>query len=78
MSKNVWKRAEIDSPCINICVIHPQEHICTGCLRSIEEITEWSKMTPDTRAEIMAGLEERRPLLSKRRGGRKARRVHQD
>jgi len=46
---DVWKRAEIDSPCVKVCVIHPQTRLCTGCLRSIDEIGAWSGMTPDLR-----------------------------
>ena len=69
----VWKRNEIDSPCIQICVIHPTERICTGCYRSIDEIGAWSKFSDDERAEIMAELPDRAPRLKKRRGGRAAR-----
>ncbi|WP_323784696.1 DUF1289 domain-containing protein [Thalassovita sp.] len=70
---DVWQRDEIESPCVNICVIHPQERICTGCLRSIEEITNWSKMTAQERRVIIGDLPERAPRLQKRRGGRAAR-----
>lgn len=73
MSKDVWKREEIQSPCVNICVIHPTERICTGCLRSIDEITQWSRMTDDQRSALMAELPNRAGLLKKRRGGRAAR-----
>lgn len=69
----VWKRDEIQSPCIQICVIHPQERICTGCLRTIEEITQWSRLSHDERSSIMAELPTREPRLKQRRGGRKAR-----
>ncbi|MGR3812597.1 MAG: DUF1289 domain-containing protein [Cognatishimia activa] len=69
----VWKRNEIDSPCIQICVIHPTERICTGCYRSIDEIGAWSKFSDDERAEIMAELPDRARRLKKRRGGRAAR-----
>ena len=69
----VWRRNEIDSPCIQICVIHPTERICTGCYRSIDEIGAWSRFTDEERAEIMQELPERAPRLKKRRGGRKAR-----
>ncbi len=69
----VWARAEIESPCIKICVIHPATRLCTGCLRSIDEIGAWSRMTPDMRSAIMAELTERGSLLKKRRGGRAAR-----
>ncbi|MFU8864186.1 MAG: DUF1289 domain-containing protein [Rhodobacterales bacterium] len=69
----IWKRDEIESPCIKICVIHPAERLCTGCLRSIDEITEWSRMTPDVRRAIMEELPERASRLKQRRGGRAAR-----
>ena len=71
--KEVWQRDEIQSPCINICVVHPEARICTGCYRSIEEITKWSKISNDARAEIMAELPGRAAGLTKRRGGRAAR-----
>ncbi len=69
----VWRRNEVDSPCIQICVVHPEERLCTGCLRSIDEITRWSKMDEAERAEITADLPKRAPRLRKRRGGRAAR-----
>ena len=69
----VWSRNEIESPCVKICVVHPQERICTCCLRSIDEITRWSKMSAEERRDVMDALPERKPLLSKRRGGRAAR-----
>jgi hypothetical protein len=68
-----WKRNEVESPCVKICVVHPQAGICTGCLRSIDEITRWSKMTPEERHEIMTALPDRASLLRKRRGGRAGR-----
>ena len=73
MSDDIWKRAEIDSPCVKICVIHPQARLCTGCLRSIDEITMWSKLTPDARRAIMQDLPDRAGQITKRRGGRAAR-----
>ena len=69
----VWKRNEIDSPCIQICVIHPTERICTGCYRSIDEIGSWSRLSHEERQTIMAELPTRAPSLKKRRGGRAAR-----
>ncbi|CUH65246.1 putative Fe-S protein [Thalassovita autumnalis] len=69
----VWRRDEIESPCVQICVMHPEEKICLGCYRSIEEISAWSGMTPDLRSAIMADLPERKSRLKKRRGGRAGR-----
>ncbi|CUH51994.1 DUF1289 domain-containing protein [Shimia sp. R11_0] len=74
MSKDtVWKRNEVESPCVRQCVVHPEARICTGCMRTIDEITQWSKMTADERSAIMLELPTRAPLLKKRRGGRAAR-----
>lgn len=73
MSDEIWERREVDSPCIKICVIHPEERICVGCYRSIEEIATWSRLTPQERRAIMADLPSRLPQLAKRRGGRMGR-----
>jgi predicted Fe-S protein YdhL (DUF1289 family) len=69
----VWSRDEIESPCIRVCVVHPEARICTGCYRSIDEITRWSKMSDEDRREVMEALPGRANLLKKRRGGRAAR-----
>jgi predicted Fe-S protein YdhL (DUF1289 family) len=69
----VWKRDEVQSPCVNICAIHPEARLCTGCYRSMDEISRWSVMDEGERAAIMAELEGRKPLVVKRRGGRAAR-----
>ncbi|MGH1355966.1 MAG: DUF1289 domain-containing protein [Thalassovita sp.] len=73
MSKDVWKRDEIQSPCINICVMHSEARLCTGCFRSIEEITGWSRMSDDQRRAVMAELPSREGQIKKRRGGRAGR-----
>ncbi|WP_322892698.1 MULTISPECIES: DUF1289 domain-containing protein [unclassified Yoonia] len=70
-SDQIWKRAEIDSPCTKVCVIQPETRLCTGCLRSIDEITAWSRMTPEARKAVMAELPGRQ--IAKRRGGRAGR-----
>ena len=69
----VWTRQEVDSPCVNICVVHPEARICTGCYRSLDEIAQWGRMSPEQRRAIMAELPDRAPQLRKRRGGRSAR-----
>lgn len=70
---HIWARAEIESPCIKICVIEPKSRLCTGCLRSIDEIGAWSRMTPEARSAVMAELPGRAGKITKRRGGRAAR-----
>ena len=67
----VWERNEIDSPCVKICVVHPQARLCIGCHRTIDEIAQWSRLTPEERAEITAELPARAPLLKGKRRGRR-------
>lgn len=72
MSDNIWKRDEVESPCVKLCVVHPETRLCTGCLRSIDEITAWSRMSQDARRMVMAELPSRAGLMATRRGGRAA------
>ena len=73
MNTPLWKRDEIESPCVQICVVHPETRICTGCYRTIDEITDWSRMTPEVRRKVMDDLPARADQLKVRRGGRAAR-----
>lgn len=73
MSDEIWKREEIESPCTKVCVIHPEQRICTGCFRSIEEISAWGLMSLEDRRALIKALPARAPRLQKRRGGRAAR-----
>lgn len=50
----------IASPCINICRMDKQSGLCTGCLRTIEEITVWSRTDDETRQRILATIAKRR------------------
>ena len=73
MKDDIWSRDEIESPCVKICVIHPESRLCTGCLRTMDEIGAWSKLSPEARRVLMAELPTRAGQLTKRRGGRAAR-----
>ncbi|TYC63247.1 DUF1289 domain-containing protein [Rhodobacterales bacterium] len=52
------------SPCINICQIDRKSGLCTGCLRSLDEIAGWATFTDHERLEIMAVLDQRRKELT--------------
>ncbi|MEO8242766.1 MAG: DUF1289 domain-containing protein [bacterium] len=73
MNDDIWARREVESPCIKICVIHPEERLCVGCYRTIDEIASWSRLTQEERSAIVADLPARKPRLAKRRGGRMGR-----
>lgn len=74
MTDEVWMRDEIQSPCVKVCLMHPEAGLCLGCLRSLEEIGRWSAMPPAERRAVMEALPARRDRVTpKRRGGRAAR-----
>ena len=74
MNDDIWTREEIESPCVKLCVIHPESRICMGCYRTGDEIAGWSRMTRETRRDIMKTLPDRANAIPKgRKGGRAAR-----
>ena len=73
MTDPIWKRDEIESPCVRVCLIHPEARLCVGCYRTTDEIARWSRMTPEERRTVMVDLPARAPRLTRRRGGRAAR-----
>jgi hypothetical protein len=70
---DIWKRDEIESPCVKLCIIHSVEKVCSGCYRSLDEISRWSQMSAEERTNIITELPLRSAALNKRRGGRSAR-----
>jgi predicted Fe-S protein YdhL (DUF1289 family) len=75
VSDEVWRREAVESPCVKVCLIHPQARICLGCHRTPEEIAAWSTMTPEARRAVTAELPGRAHLVKPvRRGGRAGRR----
>ncbi|OIP81984.1 MAG: DUF1289 domain-containing protein [Rhodobacterales bacterium CG2_30_65_12] len=58
------------TPCLQICVIHEDSGLCTGCYRTRAEIAGWAGMNNDERRALMDTLPSRAKLLMQRRGGR--------
>jgi len=46
------------SPCINICTLD-EDGYCRGCYRTIQEIANWSLMTPSEQRELLPELKRR-------------------
>ena len=59
MMDEVWKREEVESPCVKLCIIHTESGLCMGCYRSGLEISKWSIMTATERQIIMQELHSR-------------------
>jgi uncharacterized protein len=53
----------IESPCRQICVVHPTRKLCLGCGRSLDEIARWIDFDTAERARIMAQLPARLQTL---------------
>jgi hypothetical protein len=47
------------SPCISVCAIG-EGGLCSGCLRTRDEIATWTRMTSDEQWRLLAELERRR------------------
>jgi predicted Fe-S protein YdhL (DUF1289 family) len=51
---------DVPSPCIQVCRLDPATGLCTGCLRTMDEIAAWGDLTPAAKQQVLARLQERR------------------
>ena len=51
------------SPCVNVCRMNADRAWCEGCLRSIDEIRQWSTASEETKRSIWKTLLEREQNL---------------
>jgi predicted Fe-S protein YdhL (DUF1289 family) len=54
----------IESPCTEVCVVHPTLQLCIGCGRSLDEIANWINFDGAERARLMAQLPSRLAAMS--------------
>lgn len=47
---------KIESPCIGLCTVEPEDGVCRGCFRTLDEIRQWTSMTDGQREEVMQRL----------------------
>ncbi len=55
---------QIDSPCCGICRIDEKSELCTGCLRTLDEIARWSNMDDTQKLAVLDACLERQPRCS--------------
>ena len=58
----------IASPCINVCKMDERTGLCSGCLRTIDEIARWSSIDDSRRLGILAAVAKRRQEPDPREG----------
>ncbi|WP_019139808.1 DUF1289 domain-containing protein [Noviherbaspirillum massiliense] len=54
---------KVPSPCINVCSMNPRTGLCEGCLRTIEEIAQWSTASEERKREVWMEIRKRRDEL---------------
>ena len=50
----------VPSPCRDLCRIADASGLCTGCLRTLDEIAVWSLLDDEMRRDVLAAIAERR------------------
>lgn len=50
----------VETPCVRVCIVEGESGLCVGCLRTLEEIAAWGRLSPERRREIMKALPARR------------------
>ena len=53
----------VASPCINICRMSPATGLCEGCLRTLDEIAQWSRLDDEAKRAVWLQLDRRREEL---------------
>jgi uncharacterized protein len=54
------RMSEIPSPCIGVCRLDPTSGLCTGCMRTLDEIACWPTADDAQRLAIVQNLRARR------------------
>jgi predicted Fe-S protein YdhL (DUF1289 family) len=54
----------VPSPCTQVCTIDPGTGLCTGCLRSLDEIAAWGSLDEGGKRRVWERLALRRAQLS--------------
>jgi len=50
----------IASPCVGICKMDDFTGLCTGCLRTLDEIAAWGRASDGVKISILATVDKRR------------------
>jgi predicted Fe-S protein YdhL (DUF1289 family) len=51
--------SEVPSPCIGICKMDEERKWCSGCFRSIPELTAWSTASADSKRAVWREIKQR-------------------
>lgn len=51
---------QVPSPCVSVCRIDQKSRLCTGCLRTRQEIADWPNLTDEQKDAVWVSLWERK------------------
>lgn len=52
----------VPSPCVSVCRMDAASGLCTGCLRTLDEIAGWSRMEDACKRRVWRAIELRTRL----------------
>lgn len=52
----------VPSPCVSVCRMNPDDALCSGCLRTIDEIIAWGRMSEPAKRQVWSAIVERAAL----------------
>ncbi|MBV4533133.1 DUF1289 domain-containing protein [Pseudomonas sp. SWRI107] len=58
MTDTAPRERPVASPCVSVCALDEQD-ICTGCQRTVDEITRWGSMDNQQRRAVLTLCHER-------------------
>jgi len=51
---------EVKSPCNELCLIDEETGLCTGCLRTCDEIALWATYTNEQKKNVLSKIKDRK------------------
>jgi uncharacterized protein len=52
----------VPSPCVSVCRMNPDDGLCSGCLRTIDEIIAWGRMGEAAKRQVWSAIVQRAGL----------------
>lgn len=49
-----------NTPCIKVCVIHPETELCQGCFRTLAEIARWGSLSDAEHDNVLSQIKQRK------------------
>jgi len=54
----------VPSPCVSVCLMHPDGGHCEGCLRTLSEIGNWGRMGDEDKRIVWQRIQQRLVLAT--------------